>query len=71
MIIGVCGFSGGRKAMLGGRRNVNTVARSGSDARYPEPTPVKVPSPDRAAPCSTPTVMLQAPGLTSGEEDIE
>ena len=33
MIIGMCGFSGGRKAMLGGRTNVNTVPFSGSDAQ--------------------------------------
>ena len=71
MIIGVCGFSGGRNAMLGERTKVNTVPFSGSPARYPEPIPVNVPAPERAGPRSTPTVMLQASGLTRGEEEME
>ena len=50
---------------------MKTVPFSGSDARYPEPVPVNVPAPERAGARSTPTVMLQASGLTSGEEEME
>ena len=39
MIIGTCGFSGGRKAMLGWRTKVNTVPPSGTWLRCPEHTP--------------------------------
>ena len=48
MIIGVCGFAGGRNAMLGDRTNAKTVPSVGSTARCPEPTPVNVPVPERA-----------------------
>ena len=33
--------------------------------------PVNVPVPERAGPRSTPTVMLQTSGPTSGEDEIE
>ena len=71
MIIGMCGFSGGRNAMLGGRTNTNTVPAFGSAARCVELTPANVPTPDRAGALSTPLVMLQTSGLTSGEDEIE
>ncbi len=71
MIIGMCGFSGGRNAMLGCRTNTNTVLFTGRAARWPEQMPVNVPVPARAGPRSTPVVMLQTSGSTSGEEEME
>ena len=71
MIIGMCGFSGGRKAMLGCRTKANTVPPSGTSRRCPEHTPRYVePSPERAGPSSTPTVSA-AFALAAGDEEIE
>ena len=71
MIMGVCGFAGGRNAMLGDRTNAKTVPSVGSTERCPEPTPVKVPVPERAGPRNTPTVMLQTSPPAIGDDEIE
>jgi hypothetical protein len=71
MIIGTCGFSGGRNGIDGSRTNTNAVPFSGAFARCPEQIPVNVPVPDRAGPRSTPVVMLQTSGDAIGEEEIE
>ncbi len=72
MIIGTCGFSGGRKAMDGSRTNVNTVPFSGQLREVARADPGvacrRRPAP---VPAARPTVMLAAAGLTSGEEEIE
>ena len=39
MIIGTCGFSGGRKAIVGFRTRTKTVPPSGVSARWREHTP--------------------------------
>jgi hypothetical protein len=70
MTIGICG-SGGRKAMVGSRTKTNTVPSTGNWARWPEATPVNVPVPERAGPCTTPAVMLQTCGSLSAEEEIK
>jgi hypothetical protein len=56
--------------MVGDRTKVKTMLFSGSAAKCPEATPVKVPLPDRAGPRSTPAVMLQTFGLTNGDEEM-
>ena len=71
MIIGTCGFSGGRKLMLGERTKVNTVPPSGTSPRCPEHTPRYVaPSPARAGPSSTPTVSATSDAVC-GDDEIE
>jgi len=57
--------------MDGDRTKANTVPRAGMFARCVEATPSKVPVPERAGARTTPTVMLQASGSTSGEDEIE
>jgi hypothetical protein len=71
MIIGTCGFSGGRNGIDGGRTKTKAVPATGTCARWLEQTPLKVPLPERAGALSTPAVMLQLSGLTRGEEEIE
>jgi hypothetical protein len=63
--------SGGRNAIVGFRTKTKTVPFSGSSARWPEATPVKVPAPARAGARSTPAVMLQTSGLASGDDEME
>jgi hypothetical protein len=70
MIIGRCGFSGGRNGMVGLRTKVNCVLFSMLLARWLEATPLKYPSPLLAGPCTTPTVMWQL-FATAGEEEME
>ena len=71
MIIGTCGFSGGRNGIDGGRTKTKTVPSTGTVARWLEHTPANVPVPDRAGARRTPAVMLQVSGLTRGEEEME
>jgi hypothetical protein len=71
MIIGTAVSSGGWNAMVGSRTNVNTVLFGAICARWLEQMPRNSPSPPRAGTRSTPVVMLQTSGLTSGEEEME
>ena len=66
MIIGMCGFSGGRKGIAGCRTKANRVPFTAVCATYAEHTPVWVPTPDRAGACSSPTVTLHVLGLARG-----
>lgn len=71
MIIGTWGLSGGRNGIVGLRTKAKTVLSGSLWARWLEHTPWKSPWPDRAGASSTPAVMLQTSGETSGEEEIE
>ena len=70
MIIGRCGFSGGRNGKVGSRPVTKTVPPSGVSRRWCEQTPRNSPVPDRAGSSSTPTVTA-ASACAAGEEEIE
>ena len=71
MIIGTCGLSGGRKAMVGSRTNTKSVLFAGLCAMWLEQTPLNTPFPDLAGTRTPPAVMLHASASTSGEDEIE
>src|SRR3954453_7955235 len=71
MIIGTCGFAGGRKGMLGCRTKTKTVPRSGTVVRLRVHTPRNdEQSPERAGPSTTPTVSATSV-LIVGDDEIE
>ncbi len=70
MIIGTCGFSGGRNGIVGLRTNVKTVPSTSLRPRWVEHTPRNEPSRPRAGSSSTPTVMAQW-SVADGAEEIE
>ena len=57
--------------MVGSRTKVKTVLFGAVRDRWLEQVPWNSPSPPRAAARSTPVVMLQMSGLTSGDEEME